>query len=152
MKLEKKRELASRALGIGRNRIVFNKERLAEIKEAITKEDMKHLAKEGAITIKETRGRRKIEKRENRRRAGSIKKSTNVRKREYVVLTRKLRAYLAELRRKGTISRDNYRDLRKQIRLKAFKSKSSLRGHISLKENTEDERNRKDNTKKKKRK
>lgn len=43
MKLENKKDLASRALKVGKNRIAFNKSRLTEIKEAITKQDFKDL-------------------------------------------------------------------------------------------------------------
>ena len=151
MKLENKKDLVARTLGIGKKRIIFNKERLNEIKEAITKEDVKQLVGDGAIMIREIKGRKKAQKRNNRRRAGSVKKKVNQSKREYIIMVRKLRAYIAELKRKELINNVAYRELRKQIKLKAFKSKANLKGHISLMEKT-DERNRKDNTKKKKRK
>ena len=72
MQLNKKKELAARTLNIGINKIIFNKERLNEIKEAITKQDIRDLVEEKAITIREVRGRRKNTKRKSRRREGSI--------------------------------------------------------------------------------
>lgn len=131
MKLEKKKALAAKTFGVGKDRIVFNKEMLAEIKEAISNQDMRDLASQGAIFIKEIKGRKKKEKRKTRRRQGSIKKSMKRTKTHYVILTRKLRKYLAELRRKELISEENYQTLRKEIRASIFKSKSHLKERIA---------------------
>ena len=43
MKLEGKKDLVARTLGVGKGRIVFNVQRLEEIKQAITKQDIKDL-------------------------------------------------------------------------------------------------------------
>ena len=43
MQLNNKKELASRVLGIGKKRIIFNKEALEDVKEALTKQDIKDL-------------------------------------------------------------------------------------------------------------
>ena len=75
MKLEKKKELASRTLNVGKGRIAFVSSRNKEIKEAITKQDIRDLVIDGAIVIKEVKGRKKIVGRKNKRRAGKIKKS-----------------------------------------------------------------------------
>ena len=89
------------------------------------------LASQGAIFIKEIKGRKKKEKRHTRRRQGSIRKSMKKSKGHYVILTRKLRKHLAELRRKELLSEENYLKLRKEIRASAFKSKSHLRERIT---------------------
>ena len=81
MQLNKKKELASRVLGIGKKRIIFNKEALEDVKEALTKQDIKDLVKSGSIFVKEVSGTKKQVKRTTRRRAGSIKKNVNTRKR-----------------------------------------------------------------------
>lgn len=127
MNLNKKKALASRALNIGRNRIIFNKERISDIKEAITKQDIKDLLKDKAIMIKEVAGRRKIVKRKTRRRAGSRKKIVKNRKADYVLLIRKLRAYVFSLRRSNKIARDSYLVLRKEIRSGSIKSLSQIK-------------------------
>ncbi len=59
MNLEKKKKLAARTLNVGKERIIFLKSRLEEIKEAITRQDIKDLHKDGAIIIKEEKGRKK---------------------------------------------------------------------------------------------
>jgi large subunit ribosomal protein L19e len=132
MKLESKKSLASRSLGVGKNRIAFNKERLTEIKESITKQDMRDLNSSGAIIIKEIKGKKKITKRRTRRRAGSIKKKVNKGKENYVKITRKLRAYISELKKQNKISLEDYRTLRKEIRTSVFRSKAHIKERIAL--------------------
>ena len=131
MQLNKKKELASRVLGIGKKRIIFNKEALEDVKEALTKQDIKDLVKSGSIFVKEVSGIKKQVKRTTRRRAGSIKKNVNTRKRDYMTITRKLRAFISEIRKHGTISSEEYWKLRKEIRAKNFKSKSHMKERIS---------------------
>lgn len=127
MKLEKKKALVARTLGIGKGRVYFSQKRLSELKEAITKQDIKDLLASGAISIKEKRGRKKIVKRNIRRRAGSIKKRPKKTKREYIIITRKLRAYLKSLKAKGQIPQKDFLQLRREIRARAFKSLSHMK-------------------------
>jgi large subunit ribosomal protein L19e len=130
MNLTKKKELAAKALKVGKNRVRFDSERLNEIKEAITKEDVKGLVAEGVISIKPVKGRKKVEKRKTRRGPGKIKKKVNKRKQVYVKITRKLRAYIIGLRDKRVIESDLYWDLRKKIRMRDFKSLSSMKDYL----------------------
>ena len=130
MKLEGKKDLAARTLGVGKHRIIFNLERLSDIKEAITKQDIRDLVNDKAITLKEIGGRKKIVRRKHRRRAGSIKIKKKDGKREYVILTRKLRNYLADLRKKNKVTSEQYYKIRKEIRAKDFKSKANLKERI----------------------
>ena len=130
MNLEKKKDLASRALEIGKKRIVFNISRLAEIKEAITKQDMRDLFNSGAIQIREVTGRLKVERRKIRRKAGSVRKKIVNKKRQYMIITRKLRSLVADLRKKESITRETYLQLRKEIKAKAFRDKSHLKERV----------------------
>ncbi len=129
MNLRKKKALAAKTLNVGKGRIIFVKSRLNEIKEAITKQDIRDLQKEGAIMIREIRGRRKVVKNRSRS-AGNIRKKVNVRKREYVIITRKLRKYVAELKKQGKISSAEVKEIRKKIRNRDFKSKAHLKEYI----------------------
>lgn len=131
MNLEKKKFLAAKTLGIGKNRIAFNTSRLQEVKEVMTKQDIRDLYNSGAIFIKEIKGRRKNEKRKTRRRHGSIRKRKKEGKRNYVLLTRKLRKHLAELRKQGRLAREQHYTLRKEIRASHFKSKAHLKERVS---------------------
>ena len=58
MNLRKKKALAARTFGVGVSRVEFMEPRLEEIKEAITKQDIRDLVKDGAIKIKNIRNTR----------------------------------------------------------------------------------------------
>jgi large subunit ribosomal protein L19e len=126
MQLAKKKALAAKTLGIGKERISFDNSSLAEIKEAITRQDIIDLHNSGAIKIKEINGRRKKEKRNNRRRTGKVKKKIKNLKREYLLITRKLRKYSRFLLKTNKIKNEKYTKLRKMIKAKKFKSKRHL--------------------------
>jgi large subunit ribosomal protein L19e len=130
MNLSKKKELAAKSLGVGKNRVCFSEKGISEIKEAITKQDIKSLYQEGIITVKPVKGRKKVLRRKTRRGPGKIKKKVNKRKQEYIRITRKLRAYISDLREKNKIGRELYSDLRKKIRTRSFKSKANLRDYL----------------------
>ena len=126
MNLLNKKKLAAKTLGVGMGRVEFNINRLEEIKEAITRQDIKDLVKGGAIKIKEPKGRRKNIKRKQRRRTGKIKHKMKNRKQEYVKITRKLRRYIKSLKDQEKITKEKHIDLRKQIRNRIYKSKRHL--------------------------
>ena len=97
MNLRNKKDLAARTLKVGKGRIMFVEARRDEIKEAITKQDMRDLHADGAIRVKEISGRKAKVKKKGRRTTGKIRKKVNTRKRDYVLMTRKLRGYTAEM-------------------------------------------------------
>ncbi len=129
MNLKKKKILAARTLKVGKDRIVFLKTRMDEIKEAITKNDIKDLYTKGAIIIKEIKGRRKVNKK-TKRSTGNIRKKVKTRKRDYVILTRKLRKYVKEMEKQEKINREEKKEIRKKIRNKNFKSLANLKEYI----------------------
>ncbi|PIY81268.1 hypothetical protein COY00_01870 [Candidatus Pacearchaeota archaeon CG_4_10_14_0_2_um_filter_35_33] len=131
MKLDKKKELAVRTLKVGKARIVFNINRLDEIKEAITKQDIRDLVSSGAIKVNEIKGRKTKRKRKTRRRIGSVKIKVNTRKRDYMTITRKLRSYLLDLKKRNAIPADVYKQMRKEIRLSSFKSLAQMKDRIA---------------------
>lgn len=129
MNLRKKKELAAKTFGVGKNRILFLEPRLDEIKEAITKQDMKDLRKEGAIIIKPVKGRKKVVRQRNRS-TGNIRKKVNKRKTNYIIMTRKLRNYVGELKKSEKLSEEETKDIRNKIKNKVFRSKAHLREYI----------------------
>jgi len=130
MNFRTKKELVARTLKVGKERIIFVHERKDEIKEAITKQDIRDLYKDGAIKIKEISGRKKVIGRKRKRGPGNIKKKINTQKRDYVIMTRKLRSYVKSLRERGELSVEEAKDIRKKIRNKTFKSKANLGDYI----------------------
>jgi large subunit ribosomal protein L19e len=131
--LNKRKELACRVFGVGKSKILFDITRLPEIKEAITKQDIRDLYASGAISIKETRGRKLKVKRTTKRGPGKIKWVIGNKKRKYIILVRKLRKYIAELRIQGKLNPVQYLDLRKKIRARAFKDKAHLKEQMGFK-------------------
>jgi large subunit ribosomal protein L19e len=130
MNLGKKKALASRALKVGKKRIVFIKSRLEDIKEAITKQDIKDLKEDKAIVIKDVKGRKKVIKKSKRKSTGNIRKKLNKRKRNYVIMTRKLRKYVVEMKKQGLLNAEEIKDIRNKIRNKIFRSKAHLKEYI----------------------
>lgn len=131
MDLSKKKQLAARTLNVGVGRIRFNDNNINEIKEAITKQDIRDLVAAKAIFVNPIRGRKANAPRK-RRRAGSIRMRPNSRKNDYMILTRKLRSYLSEIRKQGKITDEEFATLRKGVRSKTFKNKNNLKEHIQL--------------------
>jgi large subunit ribosomal protein L19e len=128
MNLTKKKELAKKVLKVGKDRIAFVDARIDEIKEAITRQDILDLYKEGAIIVKSIKGRmKKVKKKKKSRSVGNIRKKPNIRKKTYVILVRKQRSYVAELKRQKEITNEEFKSLRKKIRNKFFRNKAHLK-------------------------
>ena len=130
MNLRSKKQLIGKTLNVGVNRILLDETMLSEIKEAITRQDIRDLKKQGIIKIKEIKGRQTKKKRKTRRKQGSRKKKIVNRKQEYVKITRKLRDYIKNLQDKNDISKEIYQDIRKKIRSRNFRSLAHLREYI----------------------
>lgn len=130
MNLRKKKLLAARTLNVGKERIIFVNSRLAEIKEAITKQDIRDLKASEAIIVRNVKGRKKVIKKIGGRSVGNIRKKVNRRKENYVIHTRKLRKYVGEMKGQGKISRESFLDIRKKIKNKQFKSLNHLKEYI----------------------
>jgi large subunit ribosomal protein L19e len=130
MNLRKKKMLAAKTLGVGKNKIIFVKSRLDEIKEAITKQDIRDLYSEKAIIIREKAGRGRKEKKGRRKGAGNIRKKIRERKRKYVILTRKLRKRLDEFRKGRRISGEQVQEARKRIKNRNFKNQAAFNEYL----------------------
>jgi len=128
--LDKKKIIAAKVLGVGKERIIFDSSKLAEIKEAITKQDIRDLYAEGLIKIKEKKGIKKKEKRKTKRGPGKIKKKVKYRKKDYMNLIRKLRKYISGLKNQKKISKEKYQELRKKIKAKEFKDLAHLKEYL----------------------
>lgn len=133
MKLDKKRALAARMFGVGKDRIWLNPQRLQEIKEAITKQDMRDLLKEKVIIIKEitgTKSKKKRKRRKTRRRAGSV--SFKIKDRSaYRIKIRKLRKHLKRLKSEGKLTREQHKKFRRYSKSGIFKDLKHLKEYLS---------------------
>lgn len=142
MNLKTQKRIAAQILKIGVSRIKFDVERLNDIKEAITKSDIRSLIKEGVISKKnkpfQSRARARIlkekKKKGNKKGAGSRKGTKNARlNRKYVWVKkiRNLRGFLRELKVKKMLDNKDYRDLISKSKGGLFRSKRHLKLYIT---------------------
>lgn len=139
MKLDTQKRIAADVLKCSAKRVRFEPEALESISEAITKEDIRVLIKDGAISKKPVRGQSRVrankrleQKRKGRRSgAGTHKGKKTARlpsKEDWMNRVRAQRKLLKELKAEGTISTQDYRDLYAKSKGGFFRS----RRHINL--------------------
>ncbi len=136
------RRLASDLLKAGKSRIKFKEGSITEIKEAITREDVKNLISKGVITVKKKKGvsrgrakkvheqRKKGRKRGFGKRKGT-KKSRTPKKRSWINKIRPQRAFLKLLKEGGKITNAHYRKLYRLAKAGFFRSRRHLKLYTS---------------------
>ena len=139
MKLHKRKRIAARLLGVGRNKIRMDPEQREEIEGALTRRDLNHLIKQGTITVKkksssQSRSRLRqnlIKKRKGRKQNTGSRKgsqcSRNPPKKLCITKIRLQRSYLSSLKERGHISVKDYRLLRAKSKGGFFRSLRHLR-------------------------
>lgn len=122
MQLKSQRRLAAELLGCGNKRVWFDEERLSEVKEAITKADLRALINDGAIREKPEKSisrfrakKRRLQKTKGKRRGvGSRKGKKTARlpkKLEWSNRIRLQRMFIKSLRDREKITKASYREL-----------------------------------------
>lgn len=139
MQLSTQKRLAAAVMKCSEKRVEFDVEQLDTISEAITKEDIRRLVKDGAIIRKPVKGisrvranKRIVQRRKGRQQGHGTRKGTsNARtpeKRIWINRIRSQRRLIAELKEQGTIGPESYRDLYRKAKGGFFRS----RRHINL--------------------
>ena len=142
MMLGVQKRLAADILGCAKDRIVFDSERLAEIKEAITKADLRALMNQGAIRNLPARGisRARIrfaqqQKKKNRRKGHGSRKGAagarTVRKTVWVNKVRLQRRYIKHLRAEKKVSGKEFSEIYKKIKGGLFRSKRHMELYLA---------------------
>ena len=122
-------------------RAKLDQERLEEIKECITKADIRGLIKDGAITIQQKRGvsrvranKIRIQKIKGKRRGQGTRKGTknarSPRKRVWINKIRLQRSLLKHLRENETITKKVYGELYLKAKGGFFRNKNHLKLYI----------------------
>lgn len=135
--IAKKRELVARILGVGANRVRFEPDRLEDVADSITRDNIRSLVKSGAIwtvqSIGTSRGRA-AEKQSvwkvHGKGPGSKKgkKTARVGKKEvYVVRIRSMRYHLKVLKDRKDITNEVYWNLYKKVNGGQVRSLAHLR-------------------------
>ena len=126
------KRLASDILHVGRNKIRMNPDERSRTDEALTREDVRALIKDGIVYIKSEPGF-KINNRRKRKLAGSRKGSMNSRtseKETWMTNVRAQRKYLAQLVAEGALEQKNKRVVYMRIKGGFFKGKRALLMHL----------------------
>ena len=133
--------MAASIMKCGEHRVWMDPDRLDEIAQAVTKDDIRVLVRGKAIISRQrqgiSRGRKKYamnQKQKGRRRGqGSRKGGSNARfprKRRWISTIRPLRAYLRQLRDDGKINASTYRKYYMKAKGGEFRSKRHLHTHL----------------------
>jgi large subunit ribosomal protein L19e len=138
------RRIASEVLGVGESKVRFKNEAISKISDALTREDIRTLVKDGSIFaiakrgVSRIRGREKQAQKKKGRRTGSgSKKGTHsARKSDKETWMHKVRAQRRFLRNAvegGKVARESSRKIYMMIKGNAFKGVKLL--EIYLKDN-----------------
>jgi large subunit ribosomal protein L19e len=138
MGLKLQRRLAADLLKCGIHRVKLDPEKLEDITEAITREDIRRLIKDGVIWKEQERGvsRARVGARRRRKSRGSGSKeggkySRVPRKEQWMIRVRAQRRRLKELRDRGLITRTTYRKVYMMVKAGAFKSITSMMEYLT---------------------
>ncbi|HIP85899.1 MAG TPA: 50S ribosomal protein L19e [Pyrodictium sp.] len=136
--LSLQKRLAADILGVGESRIWIDPTKIDQVAQAITREDVRKLIKEGIIRVKPAhspsrgrwRERHQARKKGRRRGPGRRKGVASARKdpkEEWMHRIRKIRRYLRWLRDHGVIDRRTYRQLYRWAKGGMFPTFASLK-------------------------
>jgi large subunit ribosomal protein L19e len=141
--ISNQRRIASAIFGCGSNRVWFDPDRLADIQNAISREDIRGLIDEGAIKAHQVKGnsrgraRAKIAKRAyghckgpGRRRGASG--ARNPAKRQWIQKIRAIRKTLTELKETGDIDPHLYRMLYRKAAGGQFRNVAHLKAQLEI--------------------
>ena len=141
MKLRTQRRIAAQLLKCGETRIKFDETKLSEIKEAITKSDVRGLIKDDTIqkkpvvSISGGRSRKILKQKRKGRRQGpgsrKGKKGARLPKKEaWMNKIRIMRSFLAEVRDKKLITPVTYRSIYMKAKGGFFRSKRHIKLYL----------------------
>jgi len=135
--IKKKRELVARILGVGSNRVRFEPDRLEDVGDSITRENIRSLVNSGAIWTVQRKGTsrgRSVDKKSvwkiHGKGPGSKKGRRTARvgkKAVYVVRVRSMRYHLKVLKERKDINNDVYWSLYKKVNGGQVRSLAHLR-------------------------
>ncbi|MEM3393637.1 MAG: 50S ribosomal protein L19e [Candidatus Methanomethylicia archaeon] len=126
------RRMAAEILKVGENRVWIDPENIDRAIEAITREDVRTLIKDGVIKKRPEKGTSRREKRK-RKGPGSRKGSRLSDKIKWIMKVRAQRKFIKQLKMRRIIDRSTYRRLYKMVKCNAFDSISQIKLYIKEK-------------------
>ncbi len=151
MNLKTQKRIAASLLKCSAKRVYFSPEHLEDIKEAITKQDIRELVNANVIQVLPKRGTsraraRKLQeqKRKGRRRGHGSRKGKKTarlpRKESWMRRIRAQRSLLSLLKSKGVLETKLYRELYRKAKGGFFRSVNHLKYYLKEKHNIENAR------------
>ncbi len=142
MKLKSQKRLAAQITNSSKKRVKLDYTKLDEIKESITKADIRGLIKDGVIKVKQKKGisRVRAKKKQNQRRKGRrkgpgrVKSKINARikkKKRWINKIRPQRKFLKQLKDKGILNNRTYRSLYLKAKGGFFRNKRHIKLYIN---------------------
>lgn len=149
MKLNNQKRMVADMLGVGLARVKFDTSRLEDIKESITKADLRALIVDKAIIIKpktgvsRVRARKILTQKAKGRRSGrgskkGKKRSTLTKKRAWINKVRVQREFVKNARDKKIISTKTYRSIYGKISGGYFRSRNHVKIYLQERKLFED--------------
>ncbi len=142
MNISNKKAMAAKVLNVGVNRVRIDPDGLERISDAITRDDIRALIREGIIWAEPVKGisrgriRRKMALKKKRGRGSGSKKGSRgarlPRKRLWVIKVRAMRNHLKKARERGDITGDVFDKLYLQIKGGQIRSIKHLKEQMSL--------------------
>ena len=138
MNLGSQKRLAAEVMGVGIYRINIDPEKIADVSEALTRDDIRDLIRTGVITISQKKGisrgrhRKKVEQKRKGRHKGYARRSgtknaRNPKKRVWIRKIRSLRDELRKMKDEKKIDTPTYRKLYRRAKGNLFHSRRHLR-------------------------
>ena len=141
MNLKSQKRLAASIMKVGKTRVKINPKRIEDVNEALTKDDVRALISDNAITKKPkqgiSRGRVRLknaQKKKGRRRGkgkreGTLKARTP-KKRAWINKIRAIRDELKKMRAEASLTATEYRDLYLKAKGNLFQSRRHIHEYI----------------------
>ena len=144
MNLSNQKRVSAKLMKVGKNRVWFDKSRLDEIKEAITKADLHGLIKQLAIQKRPFKGtskvrarKRKEQRRKGRQKGEGHKKGKQTarlpKKEKWMIKVRNQRNFIKELKSKELIEVSIYRNLYSKVKGGYFRSRRHIKLYLTEK-------------------
>jgi large subunit ribosomal protein L19e len=141
MKLDTQKRIAARVLKVSPKRVKIDPTRAEDLKEAITKSDLRGLVGDGAITKRQKKGVSRSranktlrQKAKGQRRAGGSRKGKQTthtpRKESWMAKIRAQRSLLAELKEKKLLDSKTYTNLYRKAKGGFFRSRKHIKLYI----------------------
>lgn len=141
MELKTQKRLAAQVLKCSEKRVIFDTSLLEDIKESITKADIRGLVNDGAIVKKQKKGvsrgrarKRAVQRRKGRQQGPGSRKGKRTarlpRKRAWINSIRSQRKLIKELKDKSIITKKDYRLIYMKCKGGFFRSRRHIKLYI----------------------